>query len=116
MLLRVAACCSVLQCVAVYLIKIKASRFECGGDATTCRVFLARCCSMLQCVAALGSVLQHVAVYLIEIKESGFERGGDATTRGIFSKYQISIGRHAIGVHKVSHNSVDVAVCCSELQ
>jgi len=54
---RVAACCSVLQCIAVCCIALQ-------GVAVRCSVLqcVAVCCSVLQCVAARCSALQCVAV------------------------------------------------------
>jgi len=53
----VAACCSVLQCVAAAYHMNKSHH----AGASRCRVF-AFCCSVLQCVAVCCSVLQCVAV------------------------------------------------------
>ena len=60
LLQRVAACCSVLQCVAIvcplFVIVYHQSQACCSVLQ-----FLAVCCSELQCVAACCSVLKSVA-------------------------------------------------------
>ena len=57
---RVAECCYVLQCVAVYARNHSDTRRYMYENS--CVVSAAVCCSVLQCVAVCCSVLQRVAV------------------------------------------------------
>jgi len=53
---RVATCCSVLQCVAVFRSVLMVRWLVLAGEGN-----VAVCCSVLQCVAVCCSVLQCVA-------------------------------------------------------
>jgi len=56
-------CCSVLQCVAVQLLRDWALAAEAGASYTyTCQC-VAACCSLLQCAVVCCSVVQNVAVH-----------------------------------------------------
>ena len=98
-------CCSVLWCVAVFLIGLFPLQVEVGYQiervAVCCGVLqcIAVCCSMLQCVTLCCSVLRCVAVFLIGLLPLQVEVG-----------YQVERVAVCCSVLQC------VAVCCSVLQ
>jgi len=119
---RVAACCSVLQCVAVGLSWLKTLiLIRCLQVGVCCSVLqhVAACCSVWQRVAACSSVLQRVAVccnvlQCVAVCFSVSVLADDAECDEMFAgRYVCSVLQRVAACCSVLQR---VAVCCSVLQ